>query len=207
VVQLLQSMCLQKGIRPTLHTDSFVSKWLNKRYTIPESMQTDSSVQSVLFLFQEQGCCGSRWWAPSCCGCRPQPALRGTCNKDTVSLIGILRHWANHWVVRGSIQGRNKWFFASEKLSNYLRSSMENGRAPSSGVMRLGRDNDRLPQPGFGLKWVERYLYFPIGFMKRTMANFNSTLFQRKDRVIKCTRKRTLQCSWRGYSILHDHPS
>ena len=76
----------KKSIRPTLHTDCFLSKWFKKKsYTRNESMTTDSLIRSVLFLFQEQGCCGSRWWAPSCCGCRPLPAPRGPCSKDTVS--------------------------------------------------------------------------------------------------------------------------
>ena len=80
------------------------------------------------------------------------------------------------------------FFSLPENPSNWFWSSMDNGRASSGG------DND------CGLKWVERYLHFPVWFMTCIMANFISTLFQTKARVIEFTRKRTLQCSWRGYS-------
>nr|CAD7255720.1 unnamed protein product [Timema shepardi] len=38
---------------------------------------------------KDRGCCGSWWWAPFCCGCRPLPPRTEPCSKDTVSSNNI----------------------------------------------------------------------------------------------------------------------
>jgi hypothetical protein len=66
-------------------------KWPQKKsesYANKSNMKSFCETRFVLFLFQEQGCCGSRWWAPSCCWCRPPPAPWAPCNEDTVSQHG-----------------------------------------------------------------------------------------------------------------------